>query len=68
MSRKRVRVIRETESGRNVRFRHGNKTMTRPQFVREIKKGNYPDYHVRRIGGVETPASNPDKSRKNNLD
>ena len=28
---------------------------------------SYPDYHVRVINGSKTPASDPDKSRKNNL-
>ena len=42
--------------------------MTRNQFVKEIEKGNYPDYHVREINKVKTPVSNPDKSKNTNLD
>jgi len=42
--------------------------MTRPQFVKEIKNGNYPNYHIRTINGVKTPVSNPDKIVNNNLD
>ncbi len=67
---KRVKVIEETGSGRNTKF-HDNFTgadMTRAEFVREIKGGNYPNYHVRNLNGVNTPASNPDSTRNNNLD
>lgn len=66
---KRITVTRESSSGRNERF-HDNHTganMTRNQFVNQINKGYYSDYHVRNINGVPTPASNPDRSSKNNL-
>lgn len=69
MSRKRITVTNETDTGRNTNF-HDNytdKNMTRNQFVKEINNGNYPNYHVRIINGVETPVSNPDKSTNNNL-
>jgi len=70
MARKRVTVIEETNSGRNQRFRdnYNRNTMTRSKFVNEIRRGNYENYHVRKINGVETPVSNPDKSTNNNLD
>lgn len=42
--------------------------MTRQDFVKAIKAGNYPNYHVRNIHGILTPVSNPDKSKNNNLD
>lgn len=67
---KTVKVTSESDSGRNQKF-HDNKTgknMTRSQFVQEIKKGNFPDYHVRKINGLETPVSNPDSREGNNLD
>ena len=67
---KRVKVTDENNSGRNTAF-HDNFTgedMTRSEFVREIKSGNYDNYHIREINGVETPVSNPDTKRKNNLD
>lgn len=66
---KRITVIRESESGRNERFRDNSTgtEMTRPQFVREIEKGKYDNYHIRDINGVKTPVSNPDKSDRNNL-
>ena len=40
---------------------------TRNQFVNQIKQGNYENYHVRNINGVDTPVSNPDNTRNNNL-
>ena len=66
---KRVSVTTENATGRNTNF-HDNYTganMSRSQFVKEIQSGNYPNYHVRMINGVATPASNPDKSTNNNL-
>ncbi len=66
---KRVTVTNQTSSGRNTRF-HDNytgKDMTRSQFVNQIKQGNYDNYHIRTINGIETPVSNPDNSSNNNL-
>jgi hypothetical protein len=66
----RVRVIQESETGRNQQFRD-NRTgtiMSRAEFVRQIEAGNYPNYHVREINNVKTPVSNPDSSEANNLD
>ncbi len=66
---KRITVTTENENGRNTTFHdnYKNTDMTRTQFVNEIKQGNYPNYHVRIINGVNTPCSNPDKSTNNNL-
>ena len=69
MANKRVTVTSESDSGRNHRF-HDNRTgqdMSRPEFVRQIEQGKYPNYHVREINGVKTPVSNPDYSENNNL-
>ena len=66
---KSVRVTGESDSGRNQRF-HDDRSganMNRAEFVREIKDGTYPDYHVRVINGVSTPVSNPDSREGNNL-
>lgn len=41
--------------------------MTRAGFVKRIEKGEYPNYHVRKVNQIKTPASNPDKSKQNNL-
>ncbi|KOR24176.1 hypothetical protein [Clostridium sp. L74] len=70
MGRKRVTVTNESDSGRNNTF-HDNYTgenMTRKQFVDKINNGNYQNYHVRKINGVDTPVSNPDNGKNNNLD
>jgi hypothetical protein len=69
MAKRRVSVTRESESGRNEGFRDNRtgKEMTRPQFVKLIEGGKYPDYHVRTVEGKPTPASNPDGNKKNNL-
>lgn len=66
---KRVTVTQESDSGRNQRFHdnHTGRDMTRPTFVKEIKQGNYPHYHIRIINKVPTPVSNPDSSENNNL-
>ena len=67
---KSVVVIDESGSGRNLRF-HDNKSgrnMSRAEFVEKIEKGNFGDYHVRRIHGLKTPVSNPDGKEGNNLD
>ena len=66
---KRVIVTRESSSGRNLNFSDSRtgKSMSRAQFVREIRSGNYDDYHVRTINGIATPVSNPDGSSRNNL-
>ena len=66
---KRVTVTNQTSSGRNTKF-HDNytgKDMTRSQFVNQINQGNYDNYHIRTINGIETPVSNPDNSSNNNL-
>ncbi len=70
MARKRITVTQENQTGRNQKF-HDNYTgedMSREQFVSKIKRGEYQNYHVRTINGVETPVSNPDQSEANNLD
>lgn len=67
---KRIKVTRESVSGRNEIF-HDNFTgvdMTRSQFVEKIKQGDYENYHIRNINGIDTPVSNPDPTRNNNLD
>jgi len=66
---KSVKVTRENDSGRNLGFqdKKTGKNMTRAGFVSEINKGNYQDYHVRKINGVNTPVSNPDNKGRNNL-
>ena len=69
MSRKRIKVIKKSDTGRNIQFRdnYTRKVMTDEKLVKEIKEGNYPNYHIRNINHRETPVSNPDKSKDNNL-
>ena len=66
---KRVIVIEESESGRNERFRDSltGEEMTRKEFVSRIKEGEYKDYYTKKINGIPTPCSKPDKSTENNL-
>lgn len=67
---KRVSVTSESSSGRNLRFHdnYSGENMTRSQFVKQIKAGNYDGYYVRNINGLATPVSKPDGSTLNNLD
>jgi hypothetical protein len=70
VSRKaRVEVTRETSTGRNTQFRdtRTGHVMSRGEFVQRIERGDYDGYHVRKVNGVPTPASNPDGSDGNNL-
>ena len=64
-----VSVIHESDTGRNQKFKDNQtgRELTREEFVEEIRKGNYSNYHIRNIGGVDTPVSNPDSTRNNNL-
>ena len=59
MARGRVRVTDQSTTGRNVRFRDTARhlSMSRADFVRRIERGEYPDYHVRRVNRVKTPVS-----------
>ena len=41
--------------------------MTRAEFNRVIKKGNYPNYYTRKIHGLETPVSKPNGCKSDNL-
>lgn len=66
---KSVRVTSESETGRNLQF-HDNKSgknMNRPEFVKQIEQGKFPDYYVRKMNGLKTPVSLPDSSESNNL-
>lgn len=66
---KTVRVTNESESGRNLKFydTKSDKNMNRPEFVKQIEQGKFPDYYVRKMNGLKTPISKPDKSESNNL-
>ena len=66
----RVKVTKESDSGRNQRFRdtRTGQEMTRAQFVKQIENDQYPKYHIRKINKIKTPVSNPDNTTNNNLD
>jgi hypothetical protein len=66
---KNVKVTQESDSGRNLRFinKKTGEQMTRAAFVKQIEQGLHPDYHVRKVGDIKTPASNPDGKKNNNL-
>ena len=70
MARKRIKVTEESDSGRNQKFHdnHTGEDMTRKQFVSKVEADEYSNYHIRKINGIKTPVSNPDKSKANNLD
>ena len=65
----RVSVTKESKTGRNLEFRDPTKKqeMSRAEFVKRIEKGEYKGYHIRKVNGTKTPASNPDSSEKNKL-
>lgn len=68
MARKRISVTRESNTGRNLKFRinSSKRTISRAQLVKKIE-GGMDGYHVRNINGVKTPVSNPDGKTGNNL-
>ena len=68
---KRLSVSSETPTGFNTRI-HDNylgTDMTIKQAVKKVENGLYPNYHVRtqKETGQKFIASNPDKSKRNNL-
>lgn len=68
---KRLSVKSESPTGLNIRI-HDNylgRDMTLKQAVNKVESGMYPNYHVRtlRETGQKFIASNPDRSKKNNL-
>lgn len=70
MSKPKFTVTKESDSGRNEKFHHNytGKDLTRNQLVKEIEAGKHPDMHIRNINGLDTPVTNPDKTKNNNLD
>jgi hypothetical protein len=67
-NRKNVKVTKESDTGLNQKFKVGNRELSRGKFADEIEQGKHPDFHVAKIGGKRIPRSNPDSSKKNNLD
>lgn len=67
--KKKIIVTKELDTGRNVKFldKTSHNEMSRTNFVKKIKDGEYPGYHVRVVNNIPTPCSNPDRSTNNNL-
>lgn len=65
-----VIVLKENKQGRNEVFFDLilNKVLTREEFVTKIKDGEYKDYFIKVIHGVDTPFSKPDSRQNNNLE
>ena len=65
----RLKVVRESDSGRNERFKdtQTGQELSRSETVRRIENGQYPGYHVRKVHGKKTPTSNPNQSDADNL-
>lgn len=63
-------VLSENESGRNEIFFDSFKqiTISREEFVTKIKSGEYPNYFIKVINGIETPFSKPDSHKINNIE
>ena len=64
-----IKVACESKSGRNKKFKDQTtgRTMTRAELNKAINNSTYSGYHVRNVNGKETPVSNPDSSKRNNL-
>ncbi len=65
-----VIVLVEDDKGRNEIFFDlvKKQALSRSEFVSLIKTKEYPGYTIKNIHGIETPVSNPDSRRTNNLD
>ncbi|WP_459202047.1 DUF3892 domain-containing protein [Methanococcus sp. CF] len=64
-----IKVTKESDSGRNLEFKNTKtgEELSRAQVVKKIKSGEITHAHNRNINGVETPCSNPDGKKSNNL-
>ena len=62
-------VKEKSTTGRNIKFqnKYTGESMTLLQFIGAIKNSQYTGYHLRKVNGVETPVSNPDNKKRNNL-
>ena len=69
MAKPKFTVTSESDTGRNQKFHHNytGKDLTRAALVKEIEAGKHSDMHVRKVNGVKTPVTNPDKAKNNNL-
>lgn len=68
-AKKNIKVTKETPTGLNIGFNvPGRGHMPRHKLVKEVERGQHPGYHTRETcSGTKFVASNPDRSRRNNL-
>ncbi|NQZ28794.1 MAG: hypothetical protein HRT98_00180 [Mycoplasmatales bacterium] len=67
MAKLNIKVTSHSNTGRNTHFNVNGNSYTRAQTANIIKRTPNSGYHVRKINGLNTPVSNPDRTRKNNL-
>ena len=68
MSRKKITVSRETDTGLNTHFKvPGQGEVTRGRLADQVEAGLHDGYHVRRVDGKRIIASNPNGSESDNL-
>ena len=63
----RIKGNRDGPGGRNESYEVGRRHLTRPQAVREVKKGLHPDAHVIVVNDREYVRDNPDSSTADNV-
>lgn len=66
----RLIVERESKTGLNTHLRDTktDEVILRGEAVKRVNNGEYPDHHVAKVNGKNIVKSNPDKSKRNNLD
>lgn len=55
------------KGGGNERYRVGNRTMSRPALVKEVKAGLHPEVHILKVNRKEYVRDNPDRSKDDNV-
>ncbi len=65
-----LKVVKESSTGRNTKLQdtRTGKVMTPTQVKAAINRGEYPGYHSRTVNKKTVIASNPDGTKRNNLD
>lgn len=61
--------IKENKTGANIEFLdiHKKIVLSKEDFIKAIKEGNYPNYSYKTVDGVEIPISKRDRFKFNNL-
>lgn len=68
-NKRKLEVTKESDTGENLRFKDPdtNRYMNKNEAIKAVESGTYGAYHVRNNNGKKYIASNPDKSKGNNL-